>query len=316
MTEAHFRRLSWGTLAFIVFVILWGAVVRATGSGAGCGSHWPTCNGEVVPYSPSVETLIELIHRVTSGLSALLVAAQLFFAVRLYERRHRVRRAAGWSLAFMGIEVLIGAGIVLLRYVADNPSMARAGWMAVHLVNTFLLVGASTLTAHFASGGAGFRVRATSSGLLAVASVVGMMLVGMSGAVAALGDTLFPAADLGSALAADLSPAAHVLVRLRIVHPFVAVGVAFLVLVTRFVLASRGDGNPALGGWGAAVRALVVVQMAAGLLNLVLLAPVWMQVVHLLLADLLWIALTLFLAHALVEQEAPRTEATEASAAA
>jgi cytochrome c oxidase assembly protein subunit 15 len=306
VTERRFRQFCWGALAFVVAVILWGALVRATGSGAGCGSHWPTCNGEVVPTAPSTKTLIELTHRVTSGLSALAVLAQVILSRRVFERGHRVRKAAGWAGAFMIVEVLIGAGIVLLEYVDQNRSVGRALWMAVHLVNTFMLVGAMALCAHFASGGEGFRLRGRGSpALLAVACVIGTVIVGMSGAVAALGDTLFPAKDLGTALAQDLSPTAHALVRLRMIHPFSAVAVAFLLLGVRFVLGLRHDEEPAVQRWGKVLRATVIVQMVVGMGNLLLLAPTWMQLLHLLMAQAVWIALVLFLACALAAEDHP-----------
>lgn len=310
IANPRFRRFCWGALAFVVGVILWGALVRATGSGAGCGSHWPTCNGEVLPTPKSTKTFIELTHRLTSGLSALVVLAQVVLAFRLFDRGHRVRKAAVWAGVFMVVEVLIGAGIVLLEYVDQNKSVARAIWMAVHLVNTFMLVGAMTLTAHFAGGGEPFRIRRRGTpALLAVLCVLATVVVGMSGAIAALGDTLFPAEDLGTALAQDLSPTAHILVRLRVIHPFAAVAVAFLLLAVRFLLALRHDEDPLVRRWGNVLRTTVIVQMAAGMINLVLLAPTWMQLVHLLLAQILWIALVLFLAVSLAAEDHPAPEA-------
>lgn len=306
----RFRRFCWGALAFVIGVILWGALVRATGSGAGCGSHWPTCNGEVLPIPKSTKTFIELTHRLTSGLSALVVLAQVVLAFRLFDKGHRVRKAASWSGFFMVVEVLIGAGIVLLSYVDQDKSVARAIWMAVHLVNTFMLVGAMTLTAHFAGGGEPFKIRSRGTpALLAVLCVVATLVVGMSGAVAALGDTLFPAEDLGTALAQDLSPTAHFLVRLRVIHPFAAVAVAFVLLGVRFLLALRHDEDPLVRRWGNLLRTAVIVQMAAGMANLLLLAPTWMQLVHLLLAQALWIALVVFLAVALAAEDHPAPEA-------
>ncbi|HHH27178.1 MAG TPA: heme A synthase [Polyangiaceae bacterium] len=220
-----------------------------------------------------------------------------------------MRKAASWAGLFMVVEVLIGAGIVLLEYVDRNESVARAIWMAVHLVNTFMLVGAMTLTAHFAAGGEPFRIRKRGTpALLAVLCVVATIIVGMSGAVAALGDTLFPAESLGTALAQDLSPTAHILVRLRVIHPFAAVAVAFLLLGVRFVLSLRHDGDPLVRRWGSLLRTAVIAQMAAGMANLVLLAPTWMQLVHLLLAQALWIALVLFLAVALAAEDHPAPE--------
>ena len=305
--DRRFERLSWGALIFVIGVILWGAYVRATGSGAGCGSHWPTCNGEVVPTAPTEKTLIELSHRITSGLAALIVLVQVVASRRLHERGHRTRRAAGWSGFFMVTEILVGAGIVLLKYVGDDASVGRAIWMGLHLVNTFLLVGAMTLTAHFASGGKPFSLRAHRTfGALAGVALGLVLLVGISGAVAALGDTLFPADDLGTALAADLSPTAHLLVRLRVAHPFLAVGAAFVILATRHVMQRRREHLAGVKRWGTVVRLTVLLQMVAGLVNVMLLAPVWLQLVHLLLADVLWIALLRFFAHVLVE--APETD--------
>jgi heme a synthase len=299
--QRAFERLSWAALAFVIGVILWGAYVRASGSGAGCGSHWPMCNGEVLPAAPSTKTLIELSHRITSAMAALFVLAQLILSRRAYSKGHRVRRAAGWAGFFMVTEVLVGAGIVLLEYVADNLSVGRAVWMAVHLVNTFLLVAAMTLTAHFASGGPSFSLRAPRHfGMLAVLALGSILLVGVSGAIAALGDTLFPAENLGTALAADLSPTAHILVRLRIAHPFLAVGGAFVVLATRYLIQSRSEHLPGVARWGKVVRLSIFAQMALGVTNVMLLAPIPLQIAHLLLADVVWIALVLFLASALV----------------
>jgi heme A synthase len=313
MDQARFVRFSWWTLAVVVGVILWGALVRATGSGAGCGSHWPMCNGEVVPPSPTSETLIELTHRVTSGASALMVLVQLIWSRRAYPRGHQVRGAAAWAAALMIVEVLIGAGIVLLKYVGDNPSLARAGWMAVHLVNTFLLLAALTLTAHFGAGGSAVSLRGRGAhAAVAVATIAGTMLVGASGAVAALGDTLFPATGLVSALSEDLSPSAHVLVRLRVFHPFLAVGVAFLILLLRFMLAAGREDDAALMRWGFLLRVAVIAQLAAGLVNMMLLAPTWLQLVHLLLADALWIALVLFIARAFAAEQPSALPETDA----
>ncbi|HZO14718.1 MAG TPA: COX15/CtaA family protein [Polyangiaceae bacterium] len=296
---SRFRTFAWAALALVIGVILWGALVRATGSGAGCGSHWPTCNGAIVPRAASTETFIELTHRITSGLAALGVGVMLFWARRLYPRGHRVRRAAGWSCAFMLGEVLIGAGIVLLEYVAQNASMGRAVWMAVHLVNTFLLLGAMTLLAHYAGGAQPVRLRGGASAL-AWAAIGGTLFVGVSGAVAALGDTLFPADTLSAGLAADLSPAAHVLVKLRVVHPFAALALVALLLITHHALTMRRPEAARFGMW---LRLGVLLQIGAGLANLFLLAPVWLQIVHLFLADLVWIALVLFVAAAFAAEE-------------
>ena len=301
MPLSRFARYAWGVLAVNLMVILWGAYVRATGSGAGCGNNWPLCDGEVIPRSPQMETLIEFTHRVSSGLALLMVVGLLIWARRAYPRGHRVRKAAAWSMALMITEALIGAGLVLFELVAENASIARALAMAAHLVNTFLLLAALTMTAWWASGGAPIRLtgqRGASGALLL--GMAGVLVLGMSGAVTALGDTLFPARSLAEGFRQDLSPTAHLLIRLRVFHPLIAVLVGvYLILMAGWV------------GWRSRTRAvrwlaralvtLFLIQLGAGVINLLLLAPVWMQLVHLFLADLIWITLVLLTAARLAQ---------------
>jgi heme A synthase len=188
---------------------------------------------------------------------------------------------------------------VLFQLVADNASMARALFMAVHLINTFVLIACLTLTAHWASGGVPVRLGGRTSLVAALtAGVAGLLLVGTSGAIAALGDTLFPAGTVAEALAADVSATSHALVRLRLLHPALAivVGLALAGAVPRLRLAG-GDRRGRLAV--RAVTATALLQLAAGFVNVLLLAPVWMQMVHLLLADLLWIAYVIAAASAL-----------------
>ncbi|MFL6293664.1 MAG: COX15/CtaA family protein [Thermoanaerobaculia bacterium] len=295
----RFARYSWFALACNVAVILWGTAVRATGSGAGCGSHWPLCNGEVLPRAPRIETIIELTHRVTSSLAGLVVIALVVMAFRMRPRGHASRRAAVLSLIFILTEGAVGAGLVLFELVADNQSMARAMFMATHLVNTFFLLAFLTLTAHFASGGAPFRWRGRGGGLM-VLGLGALIVAGVSGAVAALGDTLFPSATLADALKQDLSPTAHLLIRLRILHPVISVAAGLFMAL----LAARAMSDPATARPARWTAGLVVAQIAAGVVNVLLLAPVWMQVVHLLLADLLWISAILLAAQTLAAREA------------
>jgi heme A synthase len=295
----RFTRYAWLTLAFNVLVVLWGAIVRATGSGAGCGSHWPFCNGEVIPRSPRIETVIEFSHRLTSGIALLLVVGLVVGAFRLLPKGHAGRKAAVWSMFFMVGEAAVGAALVLFRLVADNPSMARALFMATHLVNTFLLLAALTLTAHFVGGGSRFRLlgRGWWSGGFSLGAL-GLLVSSVSGATVALGDTLFPSQTLAQALRQDLSPTAHLLIRLRIFHPAIAIASALLALTLAMRLLKQrlGPETRRFAGWTAA---LVFTQVLAGTINVLLLAPVWLQVVHLLLADLLWIAFVLLGASAL-----------------
>jgi heme A synthase len=308
MKLTPFAKFVWGVLVYNLGVVAWGAYVRATGSGAGCGDHWPKCDGKVIPRLASTEQVIEFTHRVTSGIAALLVLAMLVWALRAFPRGHVVRRAAAASMVLMVIEALLGAGLVLFQLVADNASGYRAFSMVAHLVNTFLLLGAIALTGWWASGGRPVRLRGQGApaALLAV-GVAGMLLLGGSGAIAALGDTLFPATSLREGIRQDFSPTAHFLLRLRVFHPAIALAVgAYLVVAARVVARLRP--TPTTRRLAVALAALYAVQIGAGFLNLALLAPVWMQLVHLLLADLVWLSLVLFGASALaVPAETPHS---------
>jgi heme A synthase len=291
-------RFAWIVLAYTLAVIVWGAYVRASGSGAGCGSHWPLCNGDVVPRSPSIETLVEYSHRLTSGLALMSVVALLVWVRRACPSGHPARLGAALSVFFMLTEAGVGAGIVLFEYVADNESMARALFMGVHLMNTFLLIAAITLTAWWLSGGAALRIRELGGRVVVVAAgCVALLLVGSSGAIAALGDTLFPSSSLSDALWADLSATSHLLIRLRVLHPVIAVGAAVLMLGIAPGLGRAGGERGARAA--RMVAGLTLLQLGLGLLNVYLLAPIWLQLVHLLLADAIWIAFIVLSAEAL-----------------
>jgi heme a synthase len=304
-------RFAWLVLAYNIAVIAWGAYVRASGSGAGCGSHWPLCNGVVMPPSPSAATLIEYSHRLTSGLALISVVAMLIWIRRVCPRDHPARLGGALSLLFMVTEAAVGAGLVLFQLVADNASMARAMFMAVHLLNTFILLGCITLTAWWLSGGAPLALEGRAS---RVAGVVGgcaaLLLVSSSGAVAALGDTLFPSSSLAEALRADLSPASHVLIQLRVLHPVLAVATA-LGLIAGAPRLARGAGHVAVRfGW--AVVGLTALQVILGFVNVILLAPVWLQLIHLIVADAIWISWVLLGAQTLAVMPRPHVRSTAA----
>ena len=301
-----FVRFAWITLAVTIVVIVWGAVVRATGSGAGCGSHWPFCNGEVVPLAPATATIIEFTHRLTSGVAMILALVLALWARRVFPAGHRARRWAMYSLIFMLVEAAIGAGIVLLELVADDASPLRAGYIAVHLTNTMFLVGAMTATIKFSGSGqlnigptdhraagssdhrgalSGYRsvgpsdhrgTGSTRARRWQVIALVLMVVVAAAGAIVALGDTLFPHASLAEGIAADMDPTSHFLIRLRVWHPIAAV-IASVVAITAFR-------RPTVTG-------CVLFQVGLGVINLMMLAPLPLQMAHLLASNILWMAM-------------------------
>ena len=292
-------RFAWIVLGWNAAVILWGAFVRATGSGAGCGAHWPLCGGEVVPRAPALETMVEFTHRATSGIALLLVFALALWVFRAKPKRHPARRAAGAAVFFILTEAAVGAGLVLFQLVGANESVARALFMAGHLANTFVLLACLTLTAHWCATDDPVRRDAVSRfGWTFALGAIGLVVVGKSGAVAALGDTLYPARSILGGLAQDVSPTAHFLVQLRVAHPILALaGVLLVAFGASRVLQGTADARLRHLAW--TVSSLALLQLAAGLLNVVLLAPVWLQIVHLLLADVLWIAFVLLAVRAL-----------------
>ncbi|HUJ50721.1 MAG TPA: COX15/CtaA family protein [Bryobacteraceae bacterium] len=283
----NFTRYAWGVLGWNLAVVLWGAYVRASGSGAGCGNHWPLCNGEVVPQAPQVQTLIEFTHRGMSGIAFVAVAALLVWSIRVFPRRHRARKMALASFFFLIVEALLGAGLVLFDYVGANSSVGRALYLSLHLANTLLLVAALSLAAWFSRQDEPARGRLSR---LVAATLPVALLVAISGGIAALGDTLFPASSLAEGFRQDLSTTAHFLLRLRVFHPALAIaGGVFFGSVALWVMRRRRE----LQRIALAVLILTIGQLCAGAINLVLLAPVWMQILHLLLADLVWISLVL-----------------------
>lgn len=289
---SRLARYAWFVLVFNVFVILVGALVRATGSGAGCGASWPTCQGEFVPEMEGA-TAIEFSHRVVSGIALLLVFGLAVAVWRKVPRGQPARTGATLALIAIIGEALIGAAIVLAEWVADDASIARAVSVPLHLVNTLFLLAALTLTAHWLSGGGKLDLKANRKlTRWVLAGGLALVLIAASGAVTALADTLFPDESFG----ADFSSEAHFLTRLRIIHPILAVGAA---LVAWW---AAGAKRIRMAASSLTVPFVVGAMLLSGVLNIALGGPVWMQMVHLALADILWISYVLVSARSL---EAP-----------
>jgi len=285
------RRFAWGVLVYFVAVILWGGLVRATGSGAGCGDHWPLCNGTVLQHHPALGTLIEFAHRATSGIDLLCVLALLFWTFAAVPRRHLARAFAVSVLVLTLNEALLGALLVLLGHTAQDRSPSRAVYLGLHLTNTLLLVAALTLTAHFLSRrDAAMRgTLALRTPRLALTGLIATLIVGVTGSLAALGDTLYPAHNLLSALAQDFSSNSSWLLEIRWLHPAISlIAGAFIVW-----LIARSLRVPAQRSLAIGILALLALQYLLGIADVALLAPTWMQMMHLLGADLLWIALVI-----------------------
>ncbi|RRR66216.1 MAG: heme A synthase [Candidatus Viridilinea halotolerans] len=303
MINRRFAMFAWVNVAYNLFVILGGAFVRATGSGAGCGDHWPLCDGQVIPRDPSVEMMIEFGHRLTSGLALIGTLIMLIWAWRTFAPGHILRRSTSVAMAFMIIEALLGAALVILQLVAMDTSLNRALMMALHLVNTFLLLGALTMNAWWASGGAPISLQGRGRLLwLLGVGMVGVCLVGASGAVTALGDTLLHHGALPGGIAQPITRDAHPLVQMRLFHPIIGLLVGVYTLYLGSMVTRLCPSAPARR-FTIGLVALFFVQIILGGLTVALRAPIWLQLLHLFMADLVWICLVLLSAVALAKTE-------------
>jgi len=300
---SKFARYAWFVLAYNIVVILWGVFLRASKSGDGCGQHWLTCNGEIIPSAPELKTVIEFSHRMTSGLAFVAVLILLVWAFRKFAKGSPVRKTALVSFVFIITEALVGAGLVLTGNTAETLTASRPFWMTGHLVNTFVLLAFLTLTAWFACGGKSLNLKAQPKVLLFLfLAILGIFFIGMSGSVAALSSMLFPSTTLAEGWAKDFSETSHVLLRLRLSHPILSISIGVFLIFTAGWFKSKARENFSINRWANTLTILILIQFASGALTLLTLAPIVMQLVHLLLADLVWIVFVLLSANVLTEE--------------
>jgi cytochrome c oxidase assembly protein subunit 15 len=291
-SRRNFALYAWGVLAYNLAVIAWGAYVRASFSGDGCGAHWPTCGGQFLPTEMAKPKLIEFSHRLMTTLDVLATGLLCLWSFLAFPKKHALRRYAVYAVILLVIEGALGAGLVLLRQVAHDQSVGRGWSMSLHLTNTMLLMGAYTIMAWLASRGQAKINLAGISTKLRMA-VLTTFAVSITGAIAALGDTLFPATSLANGVAQDFAAGSSLLLKLRLVHPAIAIlSAIYLLWAAASAMQDREEGNP-LRTAGVRVTVMVFVQVLAGFANIYLLAPIWIQLLHLLIADVLWITVVL-----------------------
>lgn len=303
-------RFAWLTLAYNIAVILWGAYVRATGSGAGCGNRWPLCNGTVLPRTPQAQTIIEFTHRLTSALAVVMVSVLLVWCWRKTSKGDWARYTSLAAILLLFNEALLGALLVLFDHVGQDRSPRRVFFLCMHFGNTLLLLAALALTAQWLSKDhRPFSVVRKRADIVAVVSgLVATMCIGVTGAVAALGDTLFPAVSLRASFIQDFS-SENVLLRLRFLHPVAAaIGAIYVLWI---ILRSSKIPGPR---WNQAVMlaGVLIAQIGLGILNVVLLAPVWLQIVHLCIAELFWVLVVLASANLLFPANGQRNKSVNA----
>lgn len=295
-----FAKYAFVVLAWNVLVILWGVFLRASKSGDGCGQHWLTCHGEVIPSAPELKTVIEFSHRITSFVAFVLVLVLLIWTFKRFGRGTQIRKTALFSFIFIVTEALVGAGLVLTGNTAETLTATRPFWMAGHLLNTFILLAFLTLTARFATGAGPLDLRVERKYPAAIAvGIVAIFLVGISGSIAALASMLFPSGTLTEGMMKDFSATSHTLLRLRLLHPITAIlASVFLIFLVGWLAKERGNDTGAKR-WSNIFSVLILAQIAFGAATLLTLAPIIMQLGHLVLADAVWIAYVVLAANVL-----------------
>lgn len=290
-----FAKYSWFVLAFNIVVILWGVFLRASKSGDGCGQHWLTCHGELIPSAPEMKTVIEFSHRITSAIAFFVVLALLVWTFRRFEKGTQIRKTAVLSFIFIVTEALVGAGLVLTGNTSEALTAARPFWMAGHLINTFILLTFLTLTARYASGGPSLNFRVEVKYLAGITiGAAAFVLVGITGSIAALSTMLFPVGTLVESAAQDFSATSHMLLRLRFLHPITAILTSVFLIFLIGWLAKEREPNRLIARWSNILSILILAQIGFGAATLLTLAPIIMQIGHLLLADAIWISYVLF----------------------
>ena len=285
-------RFAWFVVAYNVAVIVWGAYVRATGSGAGCGSRWPLCNGEFLPTTPRTQTVIEFTHRVTSCLSLVLVAILLIWCWRRTAKGDWPRYSAVAAAVLLLNEALLGAPLVLFDHAGGlDRSTTHALFSCLHFGNTLFLLAALGLTARWiSSGGRRFSAVRTPYQIIATRlGLVSVMVIGITGSLSSFGDTIFPADSLRRAVLQDFSSSGPTLLRLRVLHPIAVVVGSMYVLWLLQAFWRKQERS----AWMSLLPVTLTGQIALGAINVILLAPVWLQMTHLLVAEILWILLAL-----------------------
>ncbi len=308
----RFSQASWILLVYTLLVILWGAWVRISHSGDGCGSSWPLCEGQFIPFKATGQiaekTWVEFSHRLTSGLYGIFVLIFWLWSRKLFSKKHPARRAALASLIFMIIEALFGAVLVKQGLVGNNESLARVVLMSLHFLNSALLVVTTTWMADFSHSPEWHpRSKKIMGGIfrrLPLLAVVILGALGLTGTFAALSTTLFPSLSLGESLSKEMAPDAHLLLQLRTLHPVLGVfagsALGLLIFLSPEALKTTilrfREHSYRLGG-------LLLVTICLGAVTLLTLSPTALKVLHLAFAHLTFVALAMWLKFLKFDQE-------------
>lgn len=289
MTRPQYKKFALALLLYTILVILWGAWVRISHSGDGCGDTWPLCHGQLIPEAERGKTWVEYGHRLTSGIFGLVVVYFYFVAKKNYEKGHFARGAALATLIFTITEALLGAKLVLFGLVTTNDTPYRAFIMALHQVNSFMLTGSVALAAASSLREEGEPLKALHPRALRLFPWL-LVIIAVTGAWASLSNSLFPSIGLWEGLREDFSSESHFLLKLRGLHPLIALlGGGSLALF--FWIQSQTTSSQPMQKKSLHMALLLIVGLLFGIGTLIFHAPVWMKILHLTLAHAIWVTL-------------------------
>ena len=268
--------------------ILAGAFVRATGSGDGCGATWPTCKGKIIPALSDTSELIEFSHRSVSGV--LLVVTLIIFAkTRKFQKDSLVRIVTNYLTFFVIFEALIGAVIVIFEWVGLNSSLPRIIAVPIHLVNTFGLLGSYAILYKILKDDLQNIKNMFNKNFLLISSL--FLLSGATGSITALADVLFPSASFVEGFLADFDRTSEVLTRLRILHPIISSILSIVLYV--YATGIRKKYNVSVKP----LQTLILIAVFLGVINVLSNIVLPLSILHLAIADFLWISYILSLIH-------------------
>lgn len=276
------KLISYTKLGIVLSIlsILAGAFVRATGSGDGCGSTWPTCKGKIIPQLSDTSEIIEFSHRSISGI-LLIVTLIIFTKSRNMSKGSITRTTVNFLTFFVVFEAAIGAVIVLYEWVGLNSSLPRIVAVPIHLVNTFGLLACYAILYKVLLNNFKNIKQLWDRRFVFVAFL--FLLSGATGSITALADVLFPSASFFEGLMEDFDRTSELLTRLRILHPIVATGLsAALIIESRNIQKDYKIDVKFL-------QLLVIVAVTLGVLNVLSNIVLLLSIFHLAIADLLWI---------------------------
>lgn len=293
MTAQKYYQYAFFLWIYTLIVILWGAWVRISRSGDGCGQNWPLCHGQILPLSQNTATWIEFSHRVSTGIFGLAVIVLVIMAFQYFPTSHRIRKASLWTLFFTLTEALIGAKLVLSGLVGEVSSLERALVMSIHQINSLLLTGSLVMSFQKPDQSTENQVFFHNK-FFKIKSLIlqaGFLLLAILGAISALSSTLFPSQSLIEGFYNDFQTDVHWLIKWRIVHPVFAV---IYISISLFLISSFQNTQ----GKNTLINKLFLLYVATfivGLANILTLSPTIFKLMHLGLVHILWSYLLYFL---------------------